>query len=232
MRPQRRVLTVLWIGALIAIGQPAALPAAAGAGEGPENAPGSSAVVLGDGLIVPDQRIGSVRLKMPINEIIATVGQRPKREEFPHDGIVLYEWRTEGLWVSQTIASRAIRVVSVFGTSDLYRTDKGVSLMDTRAKMEAAHGKGYKQYHYSADRITLVRYPDLGLQFGLVNQPSNPTIHNRIFQIGIFARGDLPPLRRPSSGRVRAGSLRRPEWFHAAGHSPCGLSASKYFMTQ
>ena len=52
---------------------------------------------------------------------------------------------------------------------------------------------------YPADRITLIRYPDLGLQFGLVNQPSNPTIHNRIFQIGIFTPGDLPPLRRPSS---------------------------------
>ncbi|MDR7417621.1 MAG: hypothetical protein QN178_01770 [Armatimonadota bacterium] len=199
MKTRCRVLAVVGISALILIGRHAASPALAGPGEGPENAPGASGIVLGDGVIVPGQRVGSVRLKMSIHEIIATVGRPPKREEFPRDGIILYEWRTEGLWVSQTITSRAIRVVSVFGTSDRYRTNKGVSLMGTRANMEAAHGKGYRQYDYPADRITLIRYPNLGLQFGLVNQPSNPTIHNRIFQIGIFAPGDLPPLRKPSS---------------------------------
>jgi len=165
-------------------------------GEGGIEEPRPGSTVLGDGLIVPGRRVGPARLSMTVEQIIAAVGTRPKRDEFRADGIVLYEWRSEGLWVSQTLASKAIRVISVFGTSDKYKTDKGVSLIHPRSKMEVAHGKGYKEYGYPEDRITLIRYNDLGLQFGIIHQPSNPTIHNRIFQIGVFTPGDLPPLRR------------------------------------
>lgn len=201
MRRFRDLLVFVKIGVLVATGAPAS-SAVAGPGEGPAQdvpGPGSGAAVLGDGLIVPGSRIGPVRLTMTIDEIIATVGRRPKRDVFPQEGIILYEWRSEGLWVSQTIASGAIRVISVFGTSERYRTEQGVSLLETRARMEAAHGKDYREYPYPADRMTLIRYHALGLQFGLVNQPSNPAIHHRIFQIGIFKPGDLPPLRRPSN---------------------------------
>jgi len=171
---------------------------AAGPGEGSVEEPRPGSTVLGDGLIVPGQRVGPARLSMTVEQIIAAVGTRPKRDEFPADGIVLYEWRGEGLWVSQTLASKAIRVISVFGTSDKYKTDKSVSLIHPRSKMEAAYGKGYNEYSYPEDRITLVRYHDLGLQFGIIHQPSNPTIHNRIFQIGVFVPGDLPPLHKTS----------------------------------
>lgn len=185
--------------AAVLAGSPARIPAAAaGPGEGGIEDPQPGSRVLGDGLIVPGQRIGPVRLGMTIEQIAAAVGSRPKRDEFPSDGIVLYEWRSEGLWVSQAITTKAIRVISTFGASDLYRTEKGVSLLHPRAKMEEAYGKGYREYSYPEDRITLIRYHDLGLQFGIVNQPSNPTIHNRIFQIGVFRPGDLPPLRRPA----------------------------------
>ena len=196
----RRVLIPCCVGALLAFGLTGILAATAAPGEGgqEEPKPGSRAFVLGDGLIVPGQRIGPVRLTMSIDQILTFVGTRPKRDEFPQDGIILYEWRTEGLWVSQTIATKAIRVISVFGTSDKYHTDKGVTLLAKRAKMESAYGKGYKEYEYSEDRITLIRYYDLGLQFGIVNQASNPTIHNRVFQIGIFKPGDLPLLRKPT----------------------------------
>jgi hypothetical protein len=179
-------------------------PASAGPGEGGdpqkgnqrEPQPGSQ--VVGDGIVVPGQRIGPIRLNMTVDAIIAAVGRPPKRDEFAADGIILYEWRAEGLWVSQAIATKAIRVISVFGTSDRYRTDKNVSLLQPRNRVEAAYGKAYKEYDYAADRITMIRYHDLGLQFGLVNQPSNAPIHNRVFQIGIFKPGDLPPLRRPT----------------------------------
>lgn len=57
----------------------------------------------------------------------------------------------EGLWVRQTIASRVIRVISVFGTSDAYRTDKRIPLRETCARMEAACVKGHRQYEYPAD---------------------------------------------------------------------------------
>lgn len=159
-----------------------------------EPKPGSNP--LGDGLIVAGQRVGPARLNMTVDQIIAAVGKSPKRDEFPQDGIVLYEWRAEGLWVSVSMATKAIRVISAFGTSDKYRTDKGINLLHPRSKVEQLYGKSYKEYTYPKDEITLIRYHDLGLQFGLVNKPSQGVIHNRIFQIGVFKPGDLPPVRR------------------------------------
>jgi hypothetical protein len=199
-------LTIAVCAAVVAVGLAlpvAPIPVSAQPGEGggqsggpQEPRPGSQ--VIGDGIVVAGQRIGPLRLTMPIDAMIAAVGRRPKRDEIPADGIILYEWRAEGVWISQSLATKAVRVISVFGTSDRYKTDKNVSLLQTRSRVEAMYGKGYKEYDYASDRITLIRYHDIGLQFGLVNQPSNPTIHNRIFQIGIFKPGDLPPLRRPT----------------------------------
>ncbi len=192
----RRVL-IFCVGALLVVGF--SIPVAAAPGEGGTEGSKPGTRVLGDGLIVPGQRIGPVSLIMSIDQILASVGSRPKRDEFTKDGVILYEWRSEGLWVSQTIATKTIRVISVFGASDKYHTDKGVTLLSTRAKMESVYGKGYKEYNYPEDKITLIRYQDLGLQFGIVNQPSTPTIHNRIFQIGIFKPGaDLPLLKKPT----------------------------------
>jgi hypothetical protein len=193
----RTVLAAAAAAAMIAV-WPSGPGTLAGPGEGPREEPRPGTRTLGDGMIVPGQRIGPIRLGMSVEEIITAVGSRPKRDEFPQEGIVLYEWRQEGLWVSQVASTQAIRLVSVFGTSDKYRTEKGVSLMASRNKMEGAYGKGYREYRYPEDRITMIRYHDLGLQFGVVNQPSNPAVHNRIFQIGIFRPGDLPPLKRPA----------------------------------
>lgn len=159
-----------------------------------EPKPGSNP--LGDGLIVAGQRVGPARLNMTVDQIITAVGIRPKRDEFPQDGIILYEWRAEGLWVSVSSSTKAIRVISAFGTSDKYRTEKGINLLHTRSKMEELYGKNYKEYNYPKDEITLIRYHDQGLQFGIVNKPGQPVLHNRIFQIGVFKPGDLPPVRR------------------------------------
>lgn len=202
MTARHRLLIVGCIGAALVgsalIGVPGrGAVVVAGPGEGGVEEPKPGSSPLGDGLIVPGQRIGPARLAMTVEQITEAVGTRPKRDEFPQDGIILYEWRAEGLWVSQSIATKGIRVISAFGTSDTYRTDKGVSLLHPRTKMEEAYGKGYKEYSYPQDQITLIRYHDLGLQFGIVNQPGRP-IHNRIFQIGIFKPGDLPPVRRPT----------------------------------
>ncbi len=198
MAATRRVLILCCVGALLAVGVAKVPAVTAAPGEGAQDEPKPGSQVLGDGLIVSGQRIGPIRLGMSVDQILAAVRTRPKRDEFPQDGIILYEWRTEGLWVSQVIATKAIRVISVFGTSDKYHTDKGVGLLEKRTKMESVYGKGYKEYDYREDRITLIRYHDLGLQFGVVNQPSNPSIHNRIFQIGIFKPGDLPLLKKPT----------------------------------
>lgn len=176
----------------------AAGPSTAAPGEGGPTEPRPGSQVIGDGVIVPGQRVGPARLSMTVDQIIEAVGSRYKRDEFPAEGIVLYEWRAEGLWVSQTRATKAVRLISAFGTTDKYHTERGVALMHPRSKMETVYGKNYKEYQYPEDRITLIRYNDLGLQFGIVNQPSNPAINGRIFQIGVFTPGDLPLLKKPA----------------------------------
>jgi hypothetical protein len=183
---------------VLAIGWAAAGPSAAAPGEGGPSEPRPGGQVVGDGIIVPGQRVGPAKLSMSVDQIIEAVGPRFKRDEFPTEGITLYEWRAEGLWVSQTRATKAIRLISAFGTTDKYHTERGVALMHPRSKMDEAYGKGYKEYRYPEDRITLVRYNDLGLQFGIVNQPSNPAINGRIFQIGVFKPGELPLLKKPA----------------------------------
>lgn len=186
-------LTVVLVSLTAGVGQLAAAP-----GEGGPTDPPPGSQVVGDGIIVPGQRVGPAKLSMTVEQIINAVGPRFKRDEFSKEGLILYEWRAEGLWVSQIMATKALRLISAFGTTDKYHTEKGVALMHGRSKMEAVYGKGYKEYLYPEDRITLIRYHDLGLQFGIVNQPSNPAINGRIFQIGVFKPGDLPPVKTPT----------------------------------
>ncbi|MGH2373829.1 MAG: hypothetical protein ACRDIC_10225 [bacterium] len=195
MTTLRIFLIACCIGTVLG-GGPSGLAVAAPGESGGIDEPKPGSNPLGDGLIVAGQRVGPARLSMTVDQITAAVGIRPKRDEFPQDGIILYEWRAEGLWVSVSTATKAIRVISAFGTSDKYRTEKGVSLLHPRSKMEETHGRNYKEYNYPKDEITLIRYHDLGLQFALVNKPSTGVIHNRIFQIGVFKPGDLPPVRR------------------------------------
>ena len=193
-----KVMTVACVVVLLVSLAAGVSPLMAAPGEGGPGEPRPGSQVVGDGLIVPGQRVGPARLSMTVDQIVEAVGTRFKRDEFPKEGLILYEWRVEGLWVSQILATKAIRVISAFGTTDKYHTEKGVALMHPRSRMEQAYGQQYKEYAYPEDKITLVRYHDLGLQFGIVNQPSNPAIHGRIFQIGVFKPGDLPPVKKPT----------------------------------
>lgn len=149
--------------------------------------------VVGDGVIIPGQRIGPLRLGMSIDQILKEMPSGYKREVFDKQNIILYEWRTQGIWVSLDEASKAVRLISAFGSGN-YHTDKGVSLLHPESKMVGVYGKEFKRYQYPDDRIALVRYVSLGLQFGLVNQPSNVVLHGRIFTIGVYAPGKEPPL--------------------------------------
>jgi len=115
-----------------------------------------------------------------------------KRDEFPEQKIVLYEWRREGVWVSTAADGKTIRIISVFGTGT-YHTDKGVHLLDPESKIIPAYGNGWRRYEYPEDEWTIIRYVSLGLQFGLINKPGN-IIHGRIIQIGIFTPGKEPAL--------------------------------------
>jgi hypothetical protein len=163
----------------------------------PEEAPSVGSTVVGTGIIVPGKQVGPLRLAMPVPQILEAVGPGYKREEFKAEKIILYEWRTQGIWVSLDLQSKEIRVISAFGTNSKYRTDKGVALMEPFTKAEGIYGKGYNRWEYKKEKITLVRYAALGLQFGVVDNPEQPLLHGRIFQIGIFVPGNLPPVRQP-----------------------------------
>ena len=182
-----RILLLALIGVL------SALPVWAA----PEGEPAPGTQVIGDGVIVAGQRVGPLRLTMSLQQLIDTIGVVYKREEFKAEKIILYEWRAEGIWVSQDLETKALRVISAFGANSKYRTDKGVRLLDPFTKVEGIYGKNYKRWEYQEEKVILIRYPALGLQFGLVNDPAQALLIGRIFQIGIFKAGDLPPARQP-----------------------------------
>jgi hypothetical protein len=177
--------------AIVLLVLPVAATAQGERGPEPKDEPGSQ--LVGDGIVVPGQRIGPLRLSMSIEQILPLLPRNVKREVFPAQHVILYEWYQQGVWVSLDDATKAVRLISVFGSTP-YRTDKGVQLLHPESRMRAVYGKETKRYEYPEDRITLVRYVPLGLQFGLVNQPSNRVLHGRIFTIGIFLPGKEPPL--------------------------------------
>lgn len=183
---------VVTLGLLLIL---SALPAWAGPAEpAPEPTPTQ---VVGDGVIVPGQRVGSIRLTMTVAQIIDLIGPGFTREEFKPEKIILYEWRQEGIWVSLDADTRAVRVISAFGVNTAYRTDRGITLLQPFTRAEATYGKEYRRWEFPADKVLLARYTAIGLQFGVVNDPGTQMVHGRIFQIGIFRPGDLPPVRQP-----------------------------------
>lgn len=149
--------------------------------------------VLGDGLVIPGERVGPVKLGMPIATLLQAMPPGYIRDVFPEQNVILYEWRAQGFWVSLEADEKTIRIISVFGAGT-YHTDKGVQLLHPASKMVEVYGKEFRRYEYPEDQVTLIRYVSLGLQFGLVNQPINSVLHDRIIQIGIFSAGQEPPL--------------------------------------
>lgn len=184
-------------GTLIVLSLLATLPAplrAAPDDRGPQEGVGTR--VVGDGIIVPGYRIGPLRLGMSIEQILQAMPPGYRREVFTTEGIILYEWRAVGIWVSLDAGTQAVRLISTFGMGP-YTTDRGVRLLQSEAKIHDVYGKETRRYDYSDERVILIRYVPLGLQFGVVNEPGNALLHDRIFTIGIFLPGHEPPPVKP-----------------------------------
>ncbi len=163
----------------------------------PVSEPTPGGTLLGDGVIVPGQRVGPLRMTMTLPQLLDAAGAGYKRDEFPKEKIILYEWRAQGIWISLDLGTKTLRLISAFGANSKYRTDKYVRLLDPFTKAESVYGKNYKRWQYKEDKIILIRYPEIGLQFSVVDDPSQPLVRGRIFQIGIFKPGDLLPVRQP-----------------------------------
>jgi hypothetical protein len=143
--------------------------------------------------IVPGQRIGQITVHMSPEHMVRFLGQPDHIDRFPERNILSYEWRATGYLVSFRLDNRRARVVAVWGTVQHFRTGRNIRLLTHIARAQAAYGQGdgFVRTECPQDRITLIRYHDLGLQFAAAHDPGTP-IHGLIFNIGVFRKGSLP----------------------------------------
>ncbi len=140
--------------------------------------------------VVPGQRIGPITVRMRAAEMVAVLGRPERVDRYPERNILSYDWKSSGYLVSFELDSGRVRVVGVYGTLSRFVTDRGIRLMMPLDRALRAYGTGYARVDCRHDKITLVRYHDLGLQFAAAYDPGQP-IHGRIFNIGVFRPGVL-----------------------------------------
>jgi hypothetical protein len=146
-----------------------------------------------DILIVPGQRIGQITVNMPPQQMVRILGQPERIDRYPERNILSYDWRQSGYLVSFRLDNQRVRVVAVYGAIPHFKTDRDIRLLMNIARAERAYGRGdgYVRTECPKDKITLIRYHRLGLQFAAANDPGTP-VHGLIFNIGVFRPGSLP----------------------------------------
>lgn len=140
--------------------------------------------------VVPGEGIGPVTVRMRAGDVVALLGRPERVDRYPERNILSYDWKSEGYLVSFELSTGRLRVVGVYGTLSRFVTDRGIRLMMPLDRALRAYGSGYSRVDCRGDKITLVRYHDLGLQFAAVYDPGQP-IHGRIFNMGVFRPGTL-----------------------------------------
>ncbi|MER3456469.1 MAG: hypothetical protein C4304_06215 [candidate division GAL15 bacterium] len=142
--------------------------------------------------VVAGERVGPITVRMRAEEMVALLGRPERVDRYPERNILSYDWKSEGYLVSFELSTGRVRVVGVYGTLSHFVTDRGIRLMMPLDRALRAYGTagGYVRVDCRADRITLVRYHDLGLQFAAAYDPGQP-IHGRIFNLGVFRPGSL-----------------------------------------
>lgn len=142
--------------------------------------------------VVPGQRIGPVTVRMRASDLVALLGRPERVDRYPERDLLSYDWKSEGYLVSFELSTGRLRVVGVYGTLSRFVTDRRIRLMMPldRALRAYGTGGGYSRVDCRGDKITLVRYHDLGLQFAAAYDPGQP-IHGRIFSMGVFRPGTL-----------------------------------------
>ncbi len=161
---------------------------AAWAAEGPNGPPTREPEVP----IVPGRRIGPLTVEMTPTQMRALLGPPERIDRYPERNILSYDWKSQGYLVSFFLDTQRTRIVAVYGALQRFRTDRGIRLLMPldRALRAYGQGGGYQRWDCTRDRITVVRYQDLGLQFAAVNEPGKP-LHGLIFSIGVFRPGLL-----------------------------------------
>ncbi len=142
--------------------------------------------------VVPGERVGLLTVRMRAEEMVSLLGRPERVDRYPERNILSYDWKSEGYLVSFELSTGRVRVVGVYGTLSRFVTDRNIRLMMPLDRALGAYGNaaGYARVDCRGDKITLVRYHDLGLQFAAVYDPGHP-IHGRIFHMGVFRPGSL-----------------------------------------
>lgn len=145
-----------------------------------------------DVAVVPGERVGPITVRMRARDMVALLGRPDRVDRYPERDILSYDWKSEGYLVSFQLSTGRVRVVGVYGTVSRFVTDRKIRLMMPldRALRAYGTGGGYARVDCRGDKITLVRYHDLGLQFAAVYDPGQP-IHGLIFNMGVFRPGSL-----------------------------------------
>ncbi|MDR5683618.1 MAG: hypothetical protein QN163_06305 [Armatimonadota bacterium] len=146
--------------------------------------------------IVSGQRIGPITVSMTPQQMVRILGQPERIDRYPERNILSYDWKPSGYLVSFRLDNQRVRVVAVYGAIQGFKTDRNIRLLMPISRAEAAYGKGhgYVRTDCPQDRITLIRYHRLGLQFAAAHDPGKP-IHGIIFNIGVFDPAALPEQR-------------------------------------
>jgi hypothetical protein len=133
---------------------------------------------------------------MTPQQMVHVLGQPERIDRYPERNILSYDWKQSGYLVSFRLDNQRVRVLAVYGTIQHFKTDRSIRLLTNMTRAEAAYGRGdgYVRTECPQDKITLVRYHRLGLQFAAANDPGGP-IHGMIFNIGVFRPGSLPAQR-------------------------------------
>lgn len=147
--------------------------------------PGDQPTPEADVPIVPGQRIGAITVEMTPDQMTTILGRPERVDRYPERNILSYDWKSQGYLVSFFLNSRKTRIVAVYGAIQRFRTDRGIRLLMRLDRAVRAYGSGFRRADCPQDRITLVRYDGLGVQFAAVNDPGRP-IHGLIFTIGVF----------------------------------------------
>lgn len=137
-------------------------------------------------LISPGQSIGSVRLGMPIQDVVALLGVKKNAKQLPAGGAA-YNWfeppQNEGIGVRVTAAGVVDRIWAFndakYTTKDLLRPGS------TDAQVRAALGEPSGEDVDSQAKTKTLRYEALGLWFTIQLDPQYK-FYNAVFEIGVM----------------------------------------------